>query len=75
MTAEELIHKFNTEKWEFPSVYYVDPVTYANCCQFIFNKANTPDINLGVFHVIALGPNKGLIFKNVELMLVEGTIG
>lgn len=49
----------------FPSPYEVDHETYANCCQYVFDK-----LILSPFRMpIALGPNKGLMFKGVELVL------
>lgn len=76
MTAEELIAHFNKtyglSKW--PSTYTVDPVTYANCCEYVFNLivASGVGIDFGGFTnvVIYLGTiNNGLMFRNVELVL------
>lgn len=75
MTANDLIRKFNRyglNKW--PKTSAVDHVTYANVCQFIFEskirnheeiafQGNATDI------VISVGPNNGIMFKNVELIL------
>lgn len=71
MTAEELITHFNrvygmSNPW--PTTYEVDPITYAHCCQKIFDHIKpTKDVMGGT--LIQLGPNKGLMFKNVELIL------
>ena len=81
MTAEELRKKFNRafglEKW--PKTYAIDHETYANVCQFIFESkirnneevAFQGDINEVL---IALGPNNGIMFKNVELVLNMQTV-
>jgi hypothetical protein len=65
-TTEELRRKFNNEfrlsKW--PATYEVDSETYANVCQTIFEWAG----DLGLVK-IAIGPNNGIMFKNVELIL------
>lgn len=80
MTADELIRKFNDEfgvhnPW--PSQFEVDPETYSNCCQAVFDWAvrNKYEIDfhyIGVNNAkvygIALGPNNGLMFKNIELI-------
>lgn len=83
MTAQELIRKFNTEfgMHEWPVWYEVDHVTYANCCQYIFNWSYENNIKEIFQHGsgdlslirIAIGENKGLLFKNVELRLKETT--
>ena len=70
MTAEELISTLNRvfgmeNKW--PDTFEVDSDTYANCCQYVFNKE--PSIPYKA--LVALGANKGLMFKNVELILEE----
>ena len=68
MKTEELKSKFNNEfgLGEWPKTYEVDHETYAFCCQAVFNWI--------VEHkyypiIIELGPNNGLMFKNVELLL------
>lgn len=80
MTANELRSHFNRvfgiEK-EWPKTYEVDAVTYAHCCQSLFDYIveNSDDIifvstttrEYGIR--IWLGKNKGLMFKNVELIL------
>lgn len=82
MTANELRIKFNNEfgLGEWPKSYEVDHETYANCCQDLFNWLyNNYEYN--VYHIdkdqvfksceITIGPNNGLMFKNVELILVK----
>ncbi len=70
MTVQELANKFNNEfgldKWE--AKYEVDAETYANVCQFIFNRNTKLKMN-GIIDVhIVVGPNNGVLFKNVELI-------
>lgn len=72
MTSNELISHFNRvygiEK-EWPKTYEVDADTYANCCQFIFNKLyDLYDRDEDITDHIS-GPNRGLMFKGVELIL------
>lgn len=81
MTADELRAHFNrvfgiTRQW--PTTYEVDAVTYANCCQDLFNwvmnhKDESPYLKIHPKHTqlgIALGNSKnGLMFKGVELIL------
>lgn len=61
---EELSLKFRLGEW--PKRYEVDAETYGNCCQHVFRNAH--DIKWGMAR-IALGPARGLMFKNVELIL------
>lgn len=76
MTAEELIEHFNKvyDLNPWPKIYNVDHITYANCCQYVFNNAQLVDDG-GIEEVryniywLAIGPNNGLMFKNVELIL------
>ena len=71
MTTTELQKKFNLEfglsPW--PASYQVDHETYANVCQTIFGVLKSLDGLEGYGYVIMLGPHKGIMFKNVELML------
>ena len=72
MTADELAHLFNTEFGlhdQWPRSYKVDGDTYANVCQRIFEYA----IKTGPYREITIfiGPNNGIIFKNVELILTH----
>ena len=76
MTAEELIEKFNSSfgMREWPKAFLVDMETYGNCCQFVFNRLNEATDYLGQsFYYLALGPNKGLMFKNVELIIKKAS--
>jgi len=71
MTTNELRKKFNTEfegrNW--PMTYEVDSATYGNVCQSIFDfyKCQSHDDTLH----IKVGPNNGILFKNIELILIE----
>lgn len=85
MTADQLRRKLNEEfglkKW--PLSYEVDPITYANCCQAIFEfQFDQEELYWDAVPIdenstarvlsIAVGKqNKGLMFKNVELVLVK----
>lgn len=68
---------------DWPKVYKVDYHTYAHCCQYVFNhvidniemffewdqiKDGKPFQGANIVG-IAIGPNNGLMFKNVELIL------
>ena len=77
MFAHELKRYFNDtygldNPW--PSTFGVDAETYGHCCQEVFNYLREYD-NVGILSNgvkvvrISLGPNKGLMFKNVELIL------
>lgn len=84
MTSNELIAHFNRvygiEK-EWPKTYEVDAHTYANCCQAAFEWSidesrdvifYTNTITQKTSHIsfrLDVGPNKGLMFKGVELIL------
>ncbi len=75
MTTQELRKYFNDtfglEDW--PKSFEVDKQTYANCCQEIFNW-HVEHGNMAIdtrgyqFIRITLGPNNGILFKNVELI-------
>lgn len=77
MTANELIDKFNNEfglsTW--PETYEVDANTYANVCQLIFeSKLDYDDyMSIDKYRVvnISLGKHGGIIYRNVELILVK----
>jgi hypothetical protein len=83
MTANELRDKFNKEFGlnEWPKKYEVDADTYANICNFIISEYLKDKlqviINMQgyipgkdiVVAMILIGPNKGIMFKNVELIL------
>lgn len=76
MTADELISTLNrifgTERW--PKTFEVDSDTYGHCCQRIFDSYTHSNVvtvrpGIGIYYGIWLGPNKGLMFKNIELIL------
>lgn len=74
MTAEELIRYFNEaygiKPW--PRTYGVDPTTYANVCQYVFDKIQTATRKEGIIFIeLAVGPNRGIMLKNVEIV-IEG---
>lgn len=77
MTAEELRTYLNLEYGNkaWPSRLRVSPDTYANCCQEVFNWlwSNSSDVIdygfRGRSFRIRVGKNKGLMFKDVELIL------
>jgi len=83
MTTEELRKKFNDEfgpKDGWPLAYEVNAETYGNVCQSVFTWAAADNIDkifrrgygdLGIVE-IAIGPNNGIMFKNVELILKRG---
>ena len=70
MTADELSSNLNSIYGlkEWPRTFTVDHETYANCCQFVFNRI-TPVIGGLPWHSVALGPHRGLMFKDIELLL------
>lgn len=83
MTSNELIKYFNRifgiDK-DWPETFEVDVETYANCCQSVFNHkidSIDDDDNITVDYKdfysinITIGRNKGLMFKNVELILMK----
>ena len=76
MKAKDLKRKFNEafglDQW--PKTYPVNHNTYANVCQFIFESKIKNDEHIAfqgnVTDVaISLGPNNGILFKGVELIL------
>jgi hypothetical protein len=77
MTAEEFITKLNNEYGmkPWPIWLEVDHETYANCCQYVFHKMKEGRdlyFNWEGFEnrvSVAIGPNEGLMFKNIELRL------
>lgn len=70
MTTEELAKKMNTEfsmtKW--PAFMEVDHETYANVCHTILSEKV---MNAGGYVAIAIGNKRGLMFKNVQLILTK----
>lgn len=83
MTTDELRRKFNSKFGldEWPNSYEVDAETYANVCQSIFKYKveygidtfpvtyNTVDGIKGHYINLGLGPNNGIMFKDIELIL------
>ena len=76
MTIKELRNKLLELK--YPTSYEVDAETYALACDYIFKHHINPDhfnysdiIMIGNNHSIrvTVGPNGGLMVKNVELRL------
>jgi hypothetical protein len=84
MTADQLRRTLDNEfglgKW--PKTYQVSPETYANACQYVFQRQfeqeelywDTVDLSEQKSDVkilsIAVGKkNKGIMFKNVELII------
>jgi len=84
MTTNELINFFNNTYGidkEWPRTYEVDAETYLNVCQSVIEWSIARNLNvlrlegrIQGYHVgINVGPNKGIYFKNVELILVKKT--
>ena len=73
MTADELLKLFNTtfeyNKW--PESYEVDAETYGNICNTLLKYLYKDSPIEGVV-VVFIGPNCGILFKNVELILKHG---
>jgi hypothetical protein len=77
MTSNELRElfsdKFGTDPW--PKTYEVDAETYGNACQTIFNhrieSLTIKRIGNEYWINVALGPNNGIMFKDVELILKD----
>lgn len=76
MTPDELYELWTKDvksiETPLPSKYEVDADTYAQCCQAIFiNKGmKFYDGHKGVIILnIVVGPNNGIMFKGVELIL------
>jgi len=76
MKSHELLKIFNdsyalSKLW--PKSFEVDAETYANCCNAVFDwtsKSTTAvQISQNQYIRVCIGPNKGLMFKNVELIL------
>lgn len=69
-SAEELRREFNETFGikNYPKKVLVNHETYANICQFIFDRI-ADKVENGPFYEIALGINKGIMFKNIELIL------
>jgi len=69
MTTNELSKHFNSLT-SYPTTFEVDKDTYSNCCQAVFEYCvETRQYFNPKIVLVALGPNNGLMFKNVELIL------
>lgn len=65
-----LNNAYGMEK-EWPKTFQVGAATYGEVCQAIFNHIVDDNMeNNGVID-ISIGPNNGIMFKNVELILKE----
>jgi len=81
MTTQDLRTHFNHSfgLGEWPESFSVDPDTYAHVCQTVFDhlvdKLVVQDLNGANRVAVSLGPHNGLMFKNVELLLIpqDGT--
>jgi len=83
MTSNELRSIFNKTYGlgEWPKSFNVDHETYANVCQDVFNwyVKNKNEVTKYSVHIegeetiieLSIGPNNGIMFKNVELILVK----
>jgi len=77
MTANELRNYFNNtfgidNPW--PKTFEVDAETYGNCCQaafdwYISNYLYNMIPGIGYKINLTIGQNKGLMLKNIELIL------
>ncbi len=90
MTVQELRKSLEDQyglhtKW--PDRLLVDADTYANVCDFVFNRAvenNDPErgvncnMRVGGYYIIdnlGLGPHRGIMFKDVEISLRKSENG
>lgn len=77
MKAEELIKHLNDRygmKDDWPPFITVDAETYGYCCQAVFDYYISKMIKDRLPHErmllsVTVGPKKGLLFKNVELIM------
>ena len=75
MTTNELRDRFNNSfgLYKWPTTFEVDHETYANVCHdlFVHIKENNSTARIGSITriEISIGPNHGIFFKNVELIL------
>lgn len=58
---------------KLPDHLDVDPITYANVCQFIFDNHQEAVITSKfIKHIeVAVGINNGILFKGIELIVKE----
>jgi hypothetical protein len=64
--SDQLCKEYDTTK-VWPRTWEVDCETYANVCQNYFDRLHV--IGQPQFISIALGPNGGILFHSVELIL------
>jgi hypothetical protein len=67
MTVEELRSHINSINIPLLEKLVVDHETYANVCDAIFKHESTQTTGRSV--IIAIGKNKGIMFKGIELLL------
>ena len=65
--SDQLCKEYDTTK-AWPRTYEVDPETYANVCQHYFDNFHI--MGQPRFVSVALGPNGGILFHSVELILI-----
>lgn len=68
--ASELSRKFGFNRW--PAVYEVDAATYGYVCQALLDWAlehQFPDLTEKFGLKLEVGPNNGIMFKGVELLI------
>lgn len=70
MTAPELVNHLNNtygigKPW--PLIFEVDSDTYANVCQSLFTYLSNHQYRGAI--KLAIGPNDGVMFKGIELIL------
>lgn len=73
MNHDELLNHlhdtYGIQNW--PSTLEVDAETYGNICDWLFKKLHIlQQDSYGVIHLL-LGPNQGIMFKHIELILVK----
>src|SRR5437660_10928446 len=70
MTVEELRFKINGMSLkELPETMKVDAETYGNVCQYLFKNSQAIQMNGVLFVDLAVGKNRGVMFKGIELLL------
>lgn len=72
MTTQEFRIKLHSEFGDkpYPATYPVDAATYGHICNSIlkWNKELCKD---GIVITLDLGPNGGILYKGIELVLTE----
>jgi hypothetical protein len=74
MTANELIQYLNRmfgNSYPWPTRLEVSPETYVSCCQHIIFNSPIETFESQDSIRLWIGPNKGLMFKNIELIIIE----